>query len=127
MNYSNWIKYIIVFLLLLVATIGVWWGFNSGRQAAQSKQVVKDVLAMQQAFEYFHADQGRYPTTGEFTDQNIMRGYLTSFPPQEFTAGGCEKNFDYYNAFANEYILRFCTSKAVQGYAAGWNEITYKR
>ncbi|HMQ02211.1 MAG TPA: hypothetical protein PKD79_04080, partial [Candidatus Doudnabacteria bacterium] len=95
----------------------------NGQRSAQSRQVVKDVSAITQALEYFYQDQNRYPAIGEFEDQNVMRQYLSNFPPQEFTSGVCPQSFGYANTFRNDYELRFCLSKGVRGYQAGWNVI----
>lgn len=143
MNWMRIIKYISIGLLTVLAILGILWTFNNGKQAGQSRQVIKDGRAIQQALEYFYQDQNRYPSTDEFLDQNLMRQYLSNFPPQQFVSSICPApvdfskttsldsastntklaNFVYVNNFRNDYELRLCLPKGVQGYRAGWNKI----
>lgn len=143
MNWMRIIKYISIGLLTLLAILGIFWTFNNGKRAGQSRQVIKDGRAIQQALEYFYQDQNRYPSSDEFLDQNLMRQYLSDFPPQQFVSNICVAdsrapksssadpdsgniglvNFVYVNNFRNDYELRLCLPKGVQGHPAGWNKI----
>lgn len=109
---------------LVLLTIGLLWlAITNGQRSAQSRQTVKDAVAITKALEYFYQDQDRYPSSDEFTDQNVMRQYLNNFPPQEFNSTVCPDSFDYVNTFRSDYELRFCLPKGVQGYQTGWNSI----
>lgn len=121
------VKYIVFVILAIIAVLALWWAFINGQQAGQSRQVLKNGKAIQQALEYFYQDQNRYPSTDEFLDQNLMRQYLSSYPPQEFVSKTCPQgngsvNYSYVNHFRNDYELRLCLPKAVQGFQAGWNK-----
>ncbi len=124
MNWMKVIKYSSLVLLTLLAVLLLWWTFNNGKKAGQSRQIIKDSRALSQAFEYFYQDQNRYPSSDEFTDQNLMRQYLSGFPPQEFVSETCPQTFVYVNNFRNDYELRICLPKGVQGYLTGWNKIS---
>lgn len=120
---SRWSQNILIGLLLIILGFLLWWGWDNGVRSAQSKRVVRNAIAIQAGFKEFYNDQNRYPTTGEFDQINIIRPYVTNFPPQQFPSEFCSKSFDYFNANPNEYELRFCLSKAVSGYAVGWNTV----
>lgn len=112
------------FSLAVIVTVAVlWMAIVNGQRSAQSRQIVKDVESITQALEYFYQDQGRYPSINEFDDQNVMRQYLSNFPPQQFVSGICDKSIDYVNTFRSDYELRFCLPKSVKGYRTGWNAI----
>lgn len=117
------IQNIFIVLLLLVVGGVVFWGWSNGSKAAKSKTVVNNVNSIVQGFGYFHDDQNRYPTTGEFDDQNLMRTYITNYPPQSFVSKTCAETYDYFSADPESYELRFCLSKAVEGYNKGWNVV----
>lgn len=121
----KWIKIGLLVVLVVLVGLALWWAVSNGQRAAQSKQILRDVEAMQQGFEYFKQDQGRYPAISQFEDANLMRTYLNNFPPQQFTSQTCTETYDYYNFFSDQYELRFCLPKAVQGWAAGWNQVTH--
>ncbi len=123
------IKYVVLILLTLLAVLAIRWAFINARHAGQSRQAIKDGRAIAQALEYFYKDQNRYPSTDEFTDLNLMRQYLSGFPPQQYVSPNCParssgSTYGYINNFRNDYELRICLPKAVQGYKAGWNKIT---
>lgn len=118
------LKIIGIVLLVLLTIFLLWRAVVNGQRSAQARQVIKDAGAITQALEYFYQDQNRYPAIGEFNDQNVMRQYLSNFPPQEFANGLCERSFDYVNTFRNDYELRFCLPKGVRGYNTGWNTIS---
>lgn len=92
-------------------------------RSAKSKRTLKDAQVIAQGFDEFYKDQNRYPSTVEFEDNNLMRTYITNFPPVEYPTPVCAKTFDYFNPSSNTYELRFCLSKAVGGYNTGWNTI----
>lgn len=120
----KWIKYVLLGILIIITALGLWWAVVNGIAAAKSKQILKDVAAIQEGFEFFKQDQQRYPSQDEFADNDIMRGYLSGFPPEQFPTAQCSETYDYFNAFPNSYELRFCLPKAIQGYQAGWNKVT---
>jgi type II secretory pathway pseudopilin PulG len=129
MNWKRIVKYICLVLLTLLAVVAIRWAFVNGQYAGQSRQALKDGRAIAQALEYFYQDQNRYPSTDEFTDQNLMRQYLSGFPPQQYVSPSCParnggSTFGYVNNFRKDYELRICLPKAVKGYNAGWNKIT---
>lgn len=117
------LKYASIVLLVLASIGAIWWAFGMGKKAAQGRQVVKDAKTIVSALEYFYKDQNRYPAITEFQDQNIMRQYMSGFPPQEFLSSSCAKSFDYTNTYRDDYELRFCLPKGVKGYRTGWNVI----
>jgi hypothetical protein len=118
---TRWFHNVLIAVLILVIAGLLVWTWSNGNQAAKSKAIIKDTKAMVQGFDYFHQDQNRYPTTGEFTDNNLMRMYISNFPPQAFTTSTCPETYDYYSAAPDSYVLRFCLPKGVSGYRAGWN------
>lgn len=115
------LKYIGLAILVALAVVVIWRAVVNGSRSSQSRQVLKDAAAIKLALDYFYKDQNRYPSIGEFEDQNIMRQYLSNFPPKEFVSGVCDSSFDYVNTFRNDYELRFCLPKGVRGYQTGWN------
>ncbi len=123
MNLWKLVKIIGAVLAIAVLAGLLFWTALNGHRAAQSRQVLKDAKAITAALEYFYQDQNRYPAITEFEDQNVMRQYLSNFPPQQFASGVCEKSFQYQNSFRSDYELRVCLPKASQGYRAGWNVI----
>lgn len=120
---SNWAQNLLLGLLVVILASLVWWGWGNGVRASQSKRVVKDAIAMTEGFKEFHKDQNRYPVTTEFDNPDVIRPYVTNFPPQEFATTTCPDTFDYYSANSQIYELRFCLSKAVSGYNIGWNTL----
>ena len=120
---SRWSQNLLLGLLIVVLAGLVWWGINNGIASARSKRIVKDAIAIKAGFKEFYNDQNRYPTTGEFDNTNLIRPYVTNFPPQEFPTATCSQSFDYFNANPQVYELRFCLPKAVNGYMAGWNTL----
>lgn len=116
---------IVGLVLLVVALILAWMvAIINGQRSAAARQVVKDVNAITSGLEYFYQDQNRYPSVGEFNDQNIMRQYLSNYPPQIFATGICSASLEYSNTFRNDYELRFCLPNSVKGWPAGWNTIS---
>lgn len=106
-------------ILLLVSV----WGWSNGVRAAKSKRVAKDAEAIAAGFAEFYKDQNRYPSTDEFSDRNLLRSYITNYPPQDHWTPNCPQSFDYYNLSSTSYELRFCISKAVMGYQEGVNTL----
>lgn len=120
---NKFLRYGLIVLLGILVLIGFWWALASGSRAAKSKQILKDVAAIQEGLEFFYDDQERYPSTDEFADSNLMRGYLSEFPPQQFPSAKCSQTYQYINTFAQSYELRFCLPAAKNGYQAGWNTV----
>jgi hypothetical protein len=81
------------------------------------------VAVLQRGFQYFYNDQGRFPTALEFSDTNLMRSYMTNFPPQQFVSGPCEKSLEYKSATSQTYELQFCLPKGKSGWPAGWSVV----
>lgn len=123
MNFWKIFKIVILSLLVILTAGLLWVAIVNGQRSAQARHVVKDVNAISQALEYFYQDQNRYPAIGEFEEQNVMREYLSNFPPQQFVSGPCTESITYQNSFRNDYELRFCLPKGVKGYQTGWNSI----
>lgn len=123
MNFWKIFKIAALTALVILTALLLWLAVINGQRSAQSRQIVKDVNAIKQGLEYFYQDQNRYPAVSEFDEQNVMRQYLSNFPPQEFASGVCTESISYQNNFRNDYELRFCLSKGVKGYRAGWNSI----
>lgn len=120
---SRWSQNVFLATLCVVLLLASVWGWSNGVKAAKSKRIAKDAEAIASGFAEFYKDQNRYPSTGEFEDSNLLRSYITNFPPQEFWTPNCPQSFDYYNASSTTYELRFCISKAVMGYSVGVNTI----
>lgn len=118
------IRYIATLFFVALAILLLWWAYLNGRKAGQSRQAVKDANSIRQALEYFYQDQNRYPATDEFKDDNLMRQYISGFPPKQYPSETCRATFEYSNNFRNDYELRFCLSKGVNGYLTGWNKIS---
>lgn len=118
---ARWSQNILLAVLAVVLLLLTSWGWGNGYRAAQSKRIVKDAKMIAVGFSEFHKDQNRYPATTEFDDINVMKRYITNFPPQSFPSGVCAKSFEYFNASPQTYELRFCLPKAVNGYNIGWN------
>ncbi len=112
---------IVMAVLAIITVLVLLWGWSNAVASSRSKAVLKDARAITQGFKYFYNDQNRYPSTGEFTNSNLMRSYINNFPPQTFSSSVCAKSFDYYNATPKTYELRICLLKATEGYKAGWN------
>ncbi len=115
----------ITFLTVFVVTLLAWGAWN-GVRAARSRTILNNAKAMTQGFAHFYTDQQRYPSIVEFQDNNVMRAYITNYPPQEFISGACAKNFEYLNPSAKSYELRVCLPEGVDGYRTGWNSIKTK-
>lgn len=120
---SNWSQNTLLGVSGVILLFVGWWGWTNGLAASRSKTIIKDAKSMQQAFEQFRKDQNRYPTTDEFRDNNVMRAYLTNFPPQTFPNKICNKSYDYYSAAPQLYELRICLPKKAGGYQQGWNTL----
>lgn len=120
---SRWSQNILLGLLVVILLLLVWWGWSNGVRAAQSNRIVKDAQSIKEGFKEFYKDQNRYPSTGEFTDSNLIRPYVTNFPPQNFPTANCPRSFDYFNSNPQTYELRFCLPKAAAGFPAGWNTL----
>jgi hypothetical protein len=118
---SRWSQNLLFVILTLVLVLLVWWGFKNGVRAAQSKRIIKDAQVLSSAFAEFKKDQNRYPADTEYEDRNVMRSYITNFPPAEFVSELCPSSFDYFNASPQTYELRFCLPKAAKGFQKGWN------
>ncbi len=120
---SRWSQNILLAFVAVVLLLLTVWGWSSGVRAAKSKRTLKDAQAITQGFAEFYKDQNRYPSTVEFDDNNLMRTYISNFPPQQYSTPTCPKIFDYFNPSADTYELRFCLSKSVDSYVAGWNTL----
>lgn len=121
---ARWSQNLLLGFLIIILVLLVWWGWGNGVRAAQSKRVVKDAKVMTEGFKEFYKDQNRYPVNTEFDNPDLLRPYITNFPAQEFASEACPQVFDYYSANSQTYELRFCLSKAVNGYKVGWNTLT---
>ena len=120
---SRWSQNLLLGFIVVILVLLALWGWSNGTAAAKSKRIVKDAKMMASAFEEFHKDQNRYPATTEFQSTDVMKQYISNFPPQQFVSAACQKSFDYFSANSQTYELRFCLPKAVSGYQAGWNTL----
>ena len=120
---SRWSQNILVGLLIVILSSLAWWGWGNGIDAARAKRIVKDARAMSAGFTEFYKDQNRYPATTEFENNNLLRPYISNFPPQTFPSEICPKTFEYYNSAPQVYELRFCLPKAVNGFQIGWSTL----
>ena len=121
---SRWSQNTLLGILAVILLLLVIWGWDNGVRAAKAKRIVKDANMMAAAFTEFRNDQNRYPATTEFQNSDVMRRYVTNFPPQEFPSELCPRSFDYYSASPQTYELRFCLLKGVKGFQEGWNTLT---
>ncbi|QQS22790.1 hypothetical protein IPM19_04145 [bacterium] len=123
MNKLKILKYSAGVIFIALAVLLLWWAYRAGQHAGQSRQAVKDANAIKQALEYFYQDQNRYPATDEFKDDNLMRQYVSGFPPKQYPSEQCPATFQYSNNFRNDYELRLCLTKGVSGFKEGVNII----
>lgn len=118
---KRWKQFTFMGLNLVVIGLLCWWGTVNAMKSAQSKALIKDATAIVQGFEYFKKDQNRYPFSSEFDDVEMLREYLTNYPPQQHLSAVCETNFEYFSDSPEAYELRICLPKAAKGFPAGWS------
>ncbi len=106
-------------VLLLI----IFWGINNGKVLAQAAVVESTGKSVSSALQLFYQDQGRFPSALEFSQQNVMLNYLTSFPLPEFVSQTCSQTFVYKRVSNSEFALSFCLPTATSGYNKGWNTL----
>ena len=108
-----------VFVIFMIAC---WFGWTSGTSSAQAEATLENATQVQQALTYFGSDQGSYPSTYQFTDQNILNLlYMDSMPSPVDATGICSsyKAFQYAQIGQQDYSLTFCLNAAIQHLGAG--------
>lgn len=116
-----WKQNLFIALTIILLGLLLWWGVSSAIKAAKSKYLLKSAGTITQGFEYFKKDQNRYPASTEFFNIELMRTYLTNFPPLSFATPVCSTNFEYFSGSAQSYELRICLPKSSGGYPKGWS------
>ena len=107
---------------ILVCAIG--FGVFKGIDDAKSAVTLKQVAVLQEGLSYFNQDQGRYPTTLEFADTNIMKAYFNNFPARDILSSSCSKpTISYNSAYASTYELRFCLAAPQGQFNLGFNSL----
>lgn len=106
-------------VLLLV----IFWGINNGKVLAQAITVEQASKSTVSALNFFYQDQSRFPSSLEFSSQNVMLNYLTVFPLPEFISQTCSQTFVYKRMSNSTYQLSFCLPAAYSGYHKGWNTL----
>ncbi len=116
-------QYATVLLAAVLLLCASWWGYSSGRSAAEAKTVVADAGQIARALDLFYSDQDRFPTVAEFDDQNVMSHYIDRFPPQSFASKTCTSTYRYQRVSSRSYQLLFCLPAKSGNYQKGWNKI----
>lgn len=105
----------------------VFGGLYSGVQLGKSKATYESASAIYDALNYFHQDQGSYPSAEQFYNQQILVSYkyLNQFPKPEDASGTCSayQDFIYTRPSSSDFQLQFCLTQPVGGYNAGVNVI----
>ena len=110
-------------LMAAVLLLVVVSGMSSGKNLAQAETISASAQALTKAFEFFYNDQNRYPTAVEFTNQNVMLNYLSSYNLPVFVSKICSETLVYKKTLNGGYELNFCLPTAAQNYIKGWNKI----
>lgn len=114
----------IVLVILIFFVLTVYWGWGAGKNIAISRHTVSTVTTLDAGLRYFWDDQGRFPSTAEFSNTEVMRKYFDHFPPQELTAKLCPKTYAYNTNAGKTYEVIFCIPRAVGSFSAGTNQVT---
>lgn len=115
------LQYSFAVVALLIAWFLVRGAWHNGQARAKSAATLADAVQVNAAVDYFYGDQGRYPTTLEFSAPDSFGIYLNPFPPRQLTSGECPATLEYRNPGSGEYALYACLSKASGGVPTGWN------
>ena len=114
-----------VFGVTVFFILSLFSGISSGKNQAAAETILINTQALQNGLQLFYKDQDRYPTELEFTSQQIMGNYFSSFPPQIIAMGSCTENFLYKRASFQNYQLNFCLPTGVSPYSSGWNSYVH--
>lgn len=106
-----------------VLLLAILLGANSGRTAAQAQIIAQTASNLSSGLNYFFSDQNRFPTATEFSDQNLMLNYFSTWPPVDFGTGACSQSYIYKRVSANSYQLSFCLPQATGKFQQGWNSV----
>lgn len=131
-NKKNKQAFTLIELLVVIVIFGIlasltMVGLSSVRIKSRDVKRISDIKQMQTALELFLADNGRYPTSGEFAvgapldNSDASKTYLSKVPsnPLPRTDGGC-MNSDYvYSATGTTYGLNYCLGTVVNNVSAG--------
>lgn len=113
----------IVVLSAVIFFIVLFFGISTGKNAAISNIVIQNTKQLALGFQYFKADQDRFPSEFEFANQDLMSTYFNVFPPANIPSTICPENFTYQSPDQKGYLINFCLPKAVQSYHQGWNNV----
>lgn len=110
-------------ILCLLAFLVTYFGLRAGIESAQSKVLIQNTNTLITALDYFKADSDRYPSALEFTNDNLMRAYLSPLPIKEFLGGNCPASFLYDSTTSLQYHLAVCLPRGSSNLTAGWNQV----
>jgi hypothetical protein len=117
------VQYGLAGLALLIALLSVRGAWHNGQARAKSMVTLADAAQVNTALGYFFSDQGRYPSTLEFSSQDSFGVYLNPFPPRQLTASECPSTLQYRNPNSSQYALYACLAKSANGRPAGWSQV----
>src|SRR4051812_7858276 len=95
MNTKKILIYVTVFGTAVFLLVSLARGAQTGKAQAQAEVTASNAHSLTAAFQSFYQDQDRFPSAVEFSEPNIMRNYLSAFPPVEFTSSACASAFIY--------------------------------
>lgn len=128
MKFFN-LKGILQILTVSVLTIFLCWsifsGLKIGKELAQSEVLAKNFEETKKSFEYFVADQNRFPSRLEYTDKKIMLNYISAFPLPEFVSKTCPMSWQYQNTTVKKSIFSVCLPQRIAKFKIGWNSINF--
>ncbi len=102
-------------------------GFQTGVAIARTKLVQQQSGALTKSLALFFADQDRFPSAQEFSDQQIFGVYATPVPITTVASKQCPVVLEYESLTFREFALRYCTPRAVGDVPAGYHEITNRQ
>lgn len=127
MNFNNFKEkgkvYVSSLGLAVVLFLVISTGISSGQKQAQAQTLVQASAQVEAGLRYFYSDQDRFPSALEFSDQNVMLNYFTSFPPSNFPSSLCAQSFIYKKAADDNFQLSFCLPVKNSQFNKGWNTI----
>ncbi len=131
MRIIYWLQFTAVGLVAVILIYSTYSGITSGITDGKSHTVLANAKTIAQGLKYFYDDQNRYPSREEFSDLNLMRSYITGYPPLAIAGGACLENaelggFDYYSLDFKTYELRFCLPGAIDNFKPGINSVKSK-
>ncbi len=121
---SALIRAIAIGMVGLLFILIIFFGVQSGLRRAQSGTVLDNVTELNQAIDYFHSDNNRYPSAVEFASSASMGTYLEPFPPRQFVTDTCQQSYSYRYINQQSYELSYCVSADVRGITEGSHVLT---